>query len=61
MTNDFSTISAESNLRDQIVLTPDEVMEANAWFDRREEETEDGWLDAMHEALGEFWYYIITT
>lgn len=48
--NDFSAISAESNLRDQITLTPDEVMEANAWFDQREAGMEDSWLDAAYEA-----------
>ena len=51
--NDFSTISAESNLRDQITLTPDEVMEANAWFDQRAAEMEDSWLDAAYEARTE--------
>ena len=35
MTNDFATISAESELRDQITLTPSEQDEANQWFDDR--------------------------
>jgi len=33
MTNDFANISAESNLRDMIALSPMEIAEANAWFD----------------------------
>ena len=33
MTNDFANISAESNLRDMITLSIEEIAEANAWFD----------------------------
>jgi len=35
MTNDFANISAESNLRDMIALSPMETEEANTWFDGR--------------------------
>ena len=54
MTNDFATISAESELRDQITLTPSEQDEANQWFDDRAEgtvqEMEDRWLDSYYES-----------
>ena len=56
MTNDFATISAESELRDQITLTPSEQDEANQWFDDRAEGTVqqmeewDRWLDSYHES-----------
>ena len=43
MTNDFATISAESELRDQITLTPAEQAEANQWFDERAEDPNE-WL-----------------
>ena len=33
MENAFATISAESDLRDMITLTPQEIEEANAWYD----------------------------
>ncbi len=33
MTNDFATISAESNMSDMITLSMEEIAEANAWFD----------------------------
>lgn len=39
MTNDFANISAESNLRDTITLSVEEIAEANAWFDARNNET----------------------
>lgn len=46
MVIDFSPeISAESDLRDMIALTPEETSEANAWFDM----VEDRWLDSMNE------------
>jgi hypothetical protein len=46
MVIDFSPeISAESDLRDMIALTPEETAEANAWFDM----VEDRWLDSMNE------------
>jgi len=46
MVIDFSPeISAESDLRDMIALTPEETAEANAWFDM----VEDRWLDSMGE------------
>ena len=45
MENAFATISAESDLRDMIALTPEETAEANAWFDM----VEDRWLDSMGE------------
>ena len=37
MTNDFANISAESNLSDMIALSATEIIEANAWFDERNE------------------------
>ena len=39
MTNDFANINAESNLSDMIALTIEEIAEANAWFDARNEAT----------------------
>ena len=39
MTNDFANISAESDLRDTITLSIEEIAEANAWFDARNEAT----------------------
>jgi hypothetical protein len=33
MENAFATISAESDLRDMIALTSQEIEECNAWFD----------------------------
>ena len=39
MTNDFANINAESNLKDMIALTIEEIAEANAWFDARNEAT----------------------
>jgi hypothetical protein len=38
MTNDFANISAESNMSDMITLSMEEIIEANAWFDARNEE-----------------------
>jgi hypothetical protein len=38
MTNDFANISAESNMSDMITLSASEIIEANAWFDDRNEE-----------------------
>jgi hypothetical protein len=38
MTNEFAKISAESNLSDMITLSFEEIIEANAWFDARNEE-----------------------
>ena len=52
MTNDFATINAESNLRDTITMSADEINEANAWFDERNA-MEDAWLDAAYEARTE--------
>ena len=46
-------ISAECNLRDLVALSPLETAEANAWFDQREAEMEDRWLDAAYEARTE--------
>ena len=45
MENAFATISAESDLRDMIALTPEETSEANAWFDM----IEDKWVDSFRE------------
>jgi hypothetical protein len=46
MVIDFSPeISAESDLRDMIALTPEETSEANAWFDM----IEDKWVDSFRE------------
>jgi hypothetical protein len=39
MTNDFANINAESNLKDMIALSIEEIAEANAWFDARNEAT----------------------
>ena len=33
MTNDFATITAESNMSSMITLSFEEINEANAWFD----------------------------
>ena len=33
MENNFANISAECDLRDMYTLTPEEIQEANAWFD----------------------------
>ena len=52
MTNDFANISAESDLRDTITMSADEINEANAWFDERNA-MEDAWLDAAYEARTE--------
>lgn len=41
MTNDFATISAESDLRDTITLSVEEITEANAWFDARNSEMDN--------------------
>jgi hypothetical protein len=38
MTNEFANISAESNMSDMITLSMEEITEANAWFDARNEE-----------------------
>jgi hypothetical protein len=38
MTNDFANISAESNMSDMTTLSFEEITEANAWFDARNEE-----------------------
>ena len=53
MENAFASFSAESDLRDMIALTPEETAEANAWFDQREAEMEDRWLDSAYEAQTE--------
>lgn len=37
MTNDFANISAENNLNDMITMSIEEINEANAWFDDRNE------------------------
>lgn len=37
MTNDFANISAENNLSSMITLSIEEITEANAWFDERNE------------------------
>lgn len=39
MTNDFANISAENNLNDMITMSIEEINEANAWFDARNEAT----------------------
>lgn len=39
MTNDFANINAESNLSSMIALSIEEIAEANAWFDARNEAT----------------------
>jgi|688.fasta_scaffold1058173_1 hypothetical protein len=39
MTNDFANISAENNLSDMIIMSIEEINEANAWFDARNEAT----------------------
>lgn len=41
MTNDFANISAESNLSDMITLSMEEIAEANAWFDDRNEQMDN--------------------
>ena len=41
MTNDFAKISAESNMSDMIILSAAEIIEANAWFDARNEENDN--------------------
>ena len=38
MTNDFANISAESNMSDMTILSAAEIIEANAWFDDRNEQ-----------------------
>jgi hypothetical protein len=46
MTNDFATISAESNISNMIVLSIEEINEANEWFDMisaQFDETEATW------------------
>lgn len=53
MKNDFATINAESNLRDTITMSADEINEANAWFEQRGAMEEDHWLDAAYEARTE--------
>lgn len=52
MENAFALISAESDLRDNITMSPVEMEEANAWFDERNA-MEDAWLDAAYEARTE--------
>jgi hypothetical protein len=42
MENDFATISAESDLRDMIALSPEEIAEANLWYDSLPEIMVDG-------------------
>ena len=39
MTNDFANINAECNLSSMITLSIEEIAEANAWFDARNEAT----------------------
>ncbi len=39
MTNDFANISAENNMSDMIIMSIEEINEANAWFDARNEAT----------------------
>jgi len=41
MTNEFAKISAESNMSDMITLSASEIIEANAWFDARNEENDN--------------------
>jgi hypothetical protein len=41
MTNDFANISAENNLSDMITLSMEEITEANAWFDERNEQMDN--------------------
>jgi hypothetical protein len=41
MTNDFATITAESNLCSMITLSMEEITEANAWFDERNEQMDN--------------------
>jgi len=41
MTNDFANISAENNLSDMIIMSIEEINEANAWFDARNEEMDN--------------------
>ena len=53
VTNFSPQINAESDLRDLIALSPLETAEANAWFDQREAEMEDRWLDGAFEAQTE--------
>lgn len=46
-------VDHQSDLRDLITLTPEEVAEANAWFDERSAAMEDSHLDAAYEARTE--------
>ena len=39
MTNDFANINSECNLSSMITLSIEEIAEANAWFDARNEAT----------------------
>lgn len=41
MTNDFANMSAESNLNDMIQMSAAEIIEANAWFDERNEQMDN--------------------
>jgi hypothetical protein len=41
MTNDFANISAENNLSSMITLSMEEITEANAWFDERNEQMDN--------------------
>ena len=41
MKNDFANISAESNLSDMIQMSASEIIEANAWFDERNEQMDN--------------------
>jgi hypothetical protein len=41
MTNDFAKISAESNMSDMTILSASEIIEANAWFDERNEQMDN--------------------
>jgi hypothetical protein len=41
MTNDFANISAENNLSDMIIMSIEEINEANAWFDARNAEMDN--------------------
>jgi hypothetical protein len=47
MVNEFSTISAESEMGEMVQMSAAEITDANAWFDARNEA--DYWMDSMNE------------